>query len=76
MKSHAVLGKIQVLRNGPKVKLYTGQMCTREMLKNFIISQKAHYLYSEIVTYMSSGKGLKETIWKTKEKRMRTELRI
>ena len=29
-----------VLKNGPKVKLYTGIMYVREILRNFILSQR------------------------------------
>ena len=53
-----------MLKNGPKVKLYTGIMYVREIRKNFILSQrarKAYYLYSGIATYIGSRKGLKET---------------
>ena len=51
-----------MLKNGPKVKLYTRKMCVQEILENFIQSQKArktYYLYSEMATYMSSGKRVK-----------------
>ena len=53
-----------LLKNGPKVKLYTGKMYVREILKNFILSQrarKAYYLYSGIATHVCSRKELKET---------------
>ena len=53
-----------VLKNGPKVKLYTGSMRRRVILENFILSKeagKAYYLYSGIATYIGSRKGLKET---------------
>jgi len=49
---------MQLVEKRPKVKLYTGNMCARQMLKNFIQSQKArkaHYLFGEIATYISSG---------------------
>jgi len=49
----------------------------REMLQNFIQSQrarKAYYLYSETATYIRSRKDNKEPIWKTGEKQVRTKL--
>jgi len=58
------------LKNGSTVKPYTGNMYVREMLRNFVHSQrarKAYNLYSETATYICSRKGNKETIWKTRE---------
>ena len=65
--SHGHSGSIDtwiLLENGPEVKLYTGIMCLRVILKNFILSKKvgkAYYLYSGIATYIGSRKELKET---------------
>jgi len=59
------------LKNGSIVKPYTGNMYAREMIGNFIQSQrarKAYYLYSGTATYIRSRKEDKETIWKRENK--------
>ena len=59
-------------------KLYTGDMHEREILENFVLSQKAgetHYLYSEITTYIGSGEVNRNNI-EDKRKQMRIELHI
>ena len=64
MSYHSAVFGLVLLKNGPKVKLYTGTMRRRVILKNFILSKragKAYYLYSGIATFIGSRKGLKET---------------
>jgi len=54
-----------LLKNGSVVKPYTGNMCVRKILRNFILSQrarKAYYLFSETATYIRSRKDNKEPI--------------
>ena len=72
-QSHIVAS---VLKNGPIVKPYTGNMYVREMLKNFFNLRKAYYLYSETATYIRSRKEDKGNNMEDKRKQVRTELRI
>jgi len=68
-----------LLKNGPKVRLYPENMCAREMLKTFILSQrarKADNLCSEIATCISSGAEIKGNNMEDKRKKMKTELCI
>ena len=61
---------VTLLKNWPKVRLYTGKICMREMSTELLLlsqAGQAYYLYSEIATYDSSGREAKETVWKTRE---------
>jgi len=74
---HSYFIRCSLLKNGSIVKPYTGNMCMREMLKNFLQSHRAvgaYYLCSEAATYIRSGKENTEPIWKIKEEQVRTEL--
>jgi len=67
------------LKNGPMARIYTGDMCVREMLRTSIVSQRAgkvHYLSGETATYIGNGEGVKENNMGDKKKQMRTELHI
>ena len=60
-------------------KLYTGDMREREMLKIFILSQRAgktHYLFSEAATYIGSRIEMKGNNIEDERKQMRAELHI
>ena len=60
-------------------KLYTGDMGEREIVKNFIFSQRAgktHYLYSETATCIGTREEVKGNNMKDQRKQIRTELHI
>ena len=80
MEHHSSRPYYLILKNSSIVKPYTGNRNTREILKNFVQSQRArkaaYYLYSETATHIRSRKEGNGNKTEDQGKQMRTELRI
>lgn len=74
-----LIAESRLLKKGAMAKIYTGGMREREMLKNFILSQRAektHYFCSETTTYISSRKEIKGNNMESKRSQVRTKFHI
>ena len=64
------------MKNGSIVNLYTGNINMREILENFMQSQrarKAYYLYGETATHIRSRKEDRGNNMEDQGKQMKTE---